>query len=154
EDVELLRMMEEIGQETLETFSTHDFLLVSLVHRDQPVPDRLRGRVARLLELGILERAGRSRLVIGSRYYRRIGRAGAYTRKRGLQRETKKELILQHIRQNKDRGTRLGELLDALPGESRSQVQVYLRELREAGRIYVTGATSGARWYPASDDGE
>jgi len=34
QDPKLLQMMEKIGQETLESFSTHDFLVVDLIRRE------------------------------------------------------------------------------------------------------------------------
>ena len=41
------------------------------------------------------------RLMLSRQFYRYIGKAGTYTRKRGLDRETNKELLLKHIRGNR-----------------------------------------------------
>ncbi|MCF7707717.1 MAG: putative DNA binding domain-containing protein [Verrucomicrobia bacterium] len=148
QDVEILKMMEEIGQETLATFSTHDFLIVNMIQREKHVPEDFRDRLPRLLDLGILERAGRGRYILGKRYYHKTKRKGTYTRQKGLARETKKELLMKHIRDNKATGSKLSELCEVLPGESRSQVQVYLRELRGEGKIRLQGVTSAGRWFP------
>lgn len=149
QDPKLLEMMAKIGQETLESFSTHDFLVVNRVHREQAIPESLRDRVPRLLDLGVLERAARGRYMLGRRFYRMTGRRGVYTRKRGLDRETQKALLLKHIRDNEASGSKLAEFCEVLPGHNRSQIQVFLRELRREGKIRLTGATAGARWFPA-----
>ena len=151
QDPEFLRFLEEIGQEQMATFGLDDFLVVDLVHREQRVPDSLKSRVEHLLEQGIIERVGRGRgvrLLLSRRFYRHIGKAGVYTRKRGLDRETNKALLLKHIQDNRNEGSRLGELVQVLPALSRAQVQNLLQGLRREGRIHKVGTTKAARWYP------
>ena len=151
QDPEFLRFLEEIGQERMAAFSTDDFLVVDLIHREQPVPDYLKSRVERLLEQGIIERLGRGRgvrLLLSQRFYRRLGKAGVYTRKRGLDRETNKALLLKHRQDNRKEGSQLQELMQVLPALSRDQVQTLLRELKAAGLIYNTERTRASRWYP------
>ena len=151
QDPEFLRFLEEIGQERLATFGINDFLVVDLVHREQPVPDDLQSRVNHLLEQGIIERVGRGRgvrLMLSRRFYRHIGKPGTYTRKRGLDRETNKELLLKHIRDNRKEGSQLKELVQVLPSLSYVQVQKLLQDLRIKGQIHKVGNTKAARWYP------
>ena len=153
QDPEFLRFLEEIGQERMATFSTDDFLVVDLVHREQPVPDPLKSRVEHLLEQGIIERLGRGRgvrLLLSQRFYRCLGKAGVYTRKRGLDRETNKTLLLQHIKDSAETGTRLAELQQVLPSLSRDQVRTLLRELKRVGLVEVRGTTKAACWFPGS----
>ena len=107
-------------------FSTDDFLVVDLVHREQPVPDYLKSKVEHLLEQGIIERLGRGRgvrLLLSQRFYRRLGKAGVYTRKRGLDRETNKALLFRHIQDNAARREPGCELARGLPAFPRDQVQ-------------------------------
>ena len=151
QDPEFLRFLEEIGQEQVATFGLDDLLVVDLVHREQPVPNDLQSRVDHLLDQGIIERVGRGRgvrLMLSRRFYRHIGKAGTYTRKRGLDRETNKELLLKHIRDNRKEGSQLKELVQVLPSLSYVQVQKLLQELRIKGQIHKVGNTSAARWYP------
>ena len=153
QDPEFLRFLEEIGQDQVAAFGLDDFLVVDLIRRGQRVPDPLRLRVEHLLEQGIIERMGRGRgvrLLLSRRFYRHIGKAGVYTRKRGLDRETNKELLLKHIQDNRNEGSRLGELVQVLPALSYVQVQKLLQDLRIQGRIHKTGNTNAARWYPGS----
>ena len=151
QDLEFLRFLEQIGREQVAAFGLDDFLVVDLVRREERVPDNLRSRVEHLLEQGIIERVGRGRgvrLLLSRRFYRRAGMAGVYTRKRGLDRQTNKELLLKHIQDSQDEGSRLGELVQVLPALSRAQVQILLRSLRHEGRIHNIGKTRAARWYP------
>lgn len=153
QDREFLRFLEEIGSERLATFGTEDFLVMDLVHREQPVPAYLLPRVQYLFEQGVIERMGRgrgTRYLLSRRFYRFLGKGGVYTRRRGLDRKTNKALLLRHIEDSVAAGATLGELQQVLPGLSRDQVQTLLRELKEAGRVVVQGTTKAARWFPAN----
>lgn len=154
QDPEFLRFFEEIGRERLRTFSTDDFLIVGAVHSGESLHPSARPRVERLLELGVIERIGRgrgSRLLLSRRFYRHLGKAGVYTRKRGLDRETNKALLLKHIQDNEVSGARMEELRQVLPSHSRSQVQVLLRELVNQGAVHVHGRTRAGHWYPGPE---
>ena len=149
QDPEFLRFLEEVGRERLATFSTEDFLVVDLVHREQPVPAHLAARLSYLRDQGVIERVGRGvRHLLSRRFYRFLGQGGVYTRRRGLDRETNKALLVQHIEDSAGTGTRLEELQQVLPGLSRYQVQTLLRELKRDGRIKVEGVTKAAHWFP------
>jgi ATP-dependent DNA helicase RecG len=151
QDPEFLRFLEEIGRERAASFSTEDFLVIDLVHHDQPIPPHLASRVQNLLEQGVIERVGKGRgtqYLLSRRFYRFLGQAGAYTRRRGLDRETNKTLLLRHVEDSAAVGTKLEELQQVLPGLSRHQVQTLLRELKRDGQIIVRGATKAARWFP------
>lgn len=82
------------------------------------------------------------------RLYAFLGKKGVCTRKRGLDRETNKTLLLQHINHYQKEGSRLQDLLQVLPHLTRDQVQKLLRELKEAGKVSVAGKTKSSRWFP------
>lgn len=153
QDPKLLVMMERIGLETLQSFGTGDFLTLNHIRREQTVLDELKDRIPRLLDLGVIERVARGKFILGRRYYAAVGKKGVYTRKRGLDRGTNKELLLKHIRENAETGSKMDEFYQVLPGLVRSQIQVLLRELRDEGRIRVLGMTSAARWFPGDAAG-
>jgi len=155
QDENFLRFLERIGQETLASFGTDDFLVLDAVHRDKPIDNRMKARLPRLVNLGVLETKGRgrgTRYLLSERFYRLADKRGAYTRRKGLDRETNKALIMKHIQRNKRDGSPLRDLRDVLPALSRQQIQRLLTELKEEGRIHAEGRTRGARWYPGKLD--
>ena len=142
QDPEFLRYLEEVGQERAASFSTEDFLIIDLGHREQPIPDYLKSRIQHLLDQGVIERVGRGRGVrhlLSRRFYRFLGQSGVYTRKLGLDRETNKALLLKHIAGNAPEGCRFREIAQVLPSLSRSQIQKLLAELKREERVYTVG---------------
>jgi ATP-dependent DNA helicase RecG len=155
QDLRFLQFLEKVGRETLELFSTADFLLLDHIHRECKVPDHLQNRLQSLVEKGLVERFGRGRgvkYILSRRYYKMVDEKGAYTRKKGLDRETNKALLLKHIKENRDSGSRLKELMQVLPALSKDQVQKLVAELKKEGEIYKIGATKAALWYPENPD--
>jgi ATP-dependent DNA helicase RecG len=155
QDERFLRFLERVGKETQLAFGTQDLLALDLIHREQAVPEALQARLHRLVEQGIVERFGQgkgTRHILSRRFYVMTERKGVYTRKRGLDRATNKELLLKHIKENVTEGSRLRDLLQVLPGQTRFQVQKLLREMQAAGSVYCVGSTRSALWYPGSKD--
>jgi len=153
QDPEFLRFLEEIDRERLANFDTEDFLVLDLVHRGQPVPESLKPHLQPLLDYGVLQRVGHGRGVrylLSQRFYRFLGRPGEYTRRRGLDRETNKALLLRHIRDSGDAGATFSEFQEVLPGLSRGQIGSLLRDLKRDGHVRMQGATKGARWFPVN----
>jgi len=146
-DNRMLLLINQIGSERLESLSTDDFLLINALFHEQSLTDELRGCTKKLVDMGIIERLGRKKLVLARGLYVATGKSGIHTRLVGLDRNTNKELILKHIRTNGSKGTPLKELQQVLPGHSRSQLQVLMRELRKDGRIYCEGKKGTAKWF-------
>lgn len=156
QDSRFIQFLEMVGKETAASFDTHQFLVLDLVFRDQPIPESLRPQVRGLVDLGIVERIGKgrgSRFVLAQRFYGFLKKKGVYTRKRGLDRETNKALLLKHIEGNMADGSPLRDLEQVLPGLSRRQVQGLLRELKNEGRAFFVGRTRGVLWYPGAEPG-
>lgn len=146
-----VRFLERVGEERLRGFSTYDFLALDAIAREQPLTEAIRSRLPGLIETGVVESQGRGR---GTRYHlsrdlhAALGRKGSYTRKRGLDHETNKALLLKHLRDNAEAGAPLAELCQVLPSLSRRSVQRLLAELREAGSATLRGQRKGALWFP------
>jgi ATP-dependent DNA helicase RecG len=155
QDPHFLQFLEKVGRETLELFSTADFLLLDHIHREHRVPNHLQNRLQSLVEKGVVERFGRGRgvkYILSRRYYKMVDKKGTYTRKKGLDREENKTLLLKHIKENRDSGSRLKELMQVLPALSDNQVKKVIAELKKEGKIYKIGATRAALWYPENKD--
>lgn len=149
-----VRFLERLGEETLRSFSTYDFLALDYLHRDQPLPEALTARLPGLLEAGAVESVGRgkgTRYLLSQRLYAEIGARGVYTRKRGLDHETNKALLEQHLRLQGEEGAPLSELRQVLPSESESSIQRMLSELRSERRIFLRGQRRWARWVISSE---
>ncbi|MCX6379402.1 MAG: putative DNA binding domain-containing protein [Armatimonadetes bacterium] len=146
QDARFLRFLEKIGSEQLSHFTTHEFLVLDLVHREQRLPDYLRGSVPPLVERGVVEPAGRGKYMLSRSLYAFLGQKGVYTRKRGLDRATEKELLFKHIKDNDKVGSKLDELMQVLPARTTRQVRYLLQELKDEGRIHPVGRTQASRW--------
>ena len=145
-DKQMLSVINRIGNERLDTLTTADFLTINALYHDVPLERHMQDRLKHLTEIGIVEHIGRSRYVLARSLYSAAGKSGVHTRIVGLDRETNKELLLKHMRGKGAEGAPLRELQQVLPGHNRSQIQVLLRELRDADRAYCVGKTHAARW--------
>jgi len=143
----MLALLEKIGNEQLKAFSTEDFLIINALFHQQTLDKSLMPRLERLVDIGIVERVGRKKYVLARAFYDVVGKAGTYTRRVGLDRDTNKELILSHIKKSGEQGAPLKELQQVLPGHNRSQIQVLLRELKKSGKVFMRGKTAAARWF-------
>lgn len=150
QDPAFVKFLERIGEEQLRSFSTHDFLTLDALRREQTLTETHRQRVPALLEAGVVESQGReprARYFLSRGLYAALGKKGVYTRKRGLDDATNKELLCKHIRDNDVEGSPLNELRQVLPALAAWQVQALLHELSEEGRVHVVGQRRWARWH-------
>ncbi len=153
QDPRFLQFLEKVGRETVDLFSTGDFLLLDSIHKGRKVPDELQVRLQSLVGKGVIERSGLGRgvkYILSHRYYQMVNEKGTYTRKKGLDRGTNKALLLKHIEENRESGSRLKEFMQVLPALSKDQVQKLIAELKKGGEIYKVGETGGSLWYPES----
>lgn len=151
-DEKMLSLINRIGSERMESFSTGDFLVINALYHEEVIPQNLHQNLKRLEDWGVVEHIGRNKYVLARSLYAAVGKSGVHTRVVGLDRNTNKELLLKHIRDNGDQGTPFKELQQVLPGQSRNQLQVLMRELRKEGRVYAIGKTRGAKWFVARTD--
>ena len=148
---QFLRFLEKVGAQQLASFSVDDLLVLDALQREEPVPPALRTNLNRLVDHGIVERVSRGRgvrFILSRKFYSFLGKKGAYTRRRGLDRNTNKALLLEHIQRAAPEGARLQDLQEVLKDLSRAQVQTLLRELKGEGKVRVTGLTRAALWFP------
>ena len=146
-DKKMLSLINKIGNEQLEAMATDDLLVIHALFHEQKISEHLRSRLKRLVDLGFVEHVGRNKYVLARSLYEVTGKTGIHTRLVGLDRETNKELILKHIRKNRERGTPFHELEQVLPSHSKDQIKVLMRELQRSNQIYAIGKTSSAKWF-------
>jgi ATP-dependent DNA helicase RecG len=144
-----LGFLQKVGAERLATFSTRDILVLDAVQREEPLPEDLKDRLPHLLEQGVIERIGRGRgvrFILSRKFHSFLGQHGAYTRRKGLDRETNKALLMKHIEERRDTGAAMREFEEVLPALSRRQISGLLQELRREGQIHTEGERRGSRW--------
>lgn len=147
QDASFLRFLERVGQERTATFGTRDWQALGCISQERDLTGACAAQTQRLLDLGVIERISRGRFMLSRKYYSISGREGEYTRKRGLDRETNKQLLLKHVRDCGDPGAAMGDFMEVLPALSRRQVRALLRELGKEGNVHLRGQKRGARWY-------
>lgn len=155
-DPAFLRFMERLGEETLAGFNTRDMLLLDRLQHTDSIPPEYRDRARRLIELGVIETVGRgrgTRYLLSRRFYTAVGRPGVYTRRRGLDREEHKALLLKHLRGVGKAGSPISELEQVLPSVSRSHLKRLLDEMRSEGKITLKGERRWARWVAVDESG-
>lgn len=149
QDPLFLQFMEKVTAESETPMRTDDLVVLDAIHRELPIPGGVEGRVRPLIDLGVIEKIGRKKLILSRRFYAFAGKKGKYTRLRGLAREAKKALIIQHLEQNAGtKGCSFKEFLDAFNDLSPVQVKVLLRQVKDSGGAHAEGQTSAARWFP------
>lgn len=148
QDPAFIHFVEKVSRETSAAFSTHDWMLMAAAARDERFPRGSEGRAARLLDLGIIERVRGRAFMLSRRYYEFVGQPGAYTRKKGLDREHNLALLLRHIKESHGVGCKLEELCQVLPSLPVADVQNLLRSLQRKGRVHTIGRTRAGLWYP------
>ncbi len=150
QDPAFLRFLEKVGDEKLRSFSTHDFLVLDALRRDEPLNNILKTRIPVLKEAGIVEALGKGRdmrHILSKALYSALGAKGVYTRRRGLDHETNKALLEKHLRDNSAEGAPMNDLLQVLPSFNRDRLGRLLEELRAEGRAHMTGTKRGSRWH-------
>jgi ATP-dependent DNA helicase RecG len=142
-----IRFLEKVGSERLESFTTHDFVVLDLLQREQPVPGPLRDRLKHLSDLGVVEKAGRNRCILSKSLYAHLGQRGTYTRVKGLADSENKALLYKHICENQEQGSPLSDLVQ-VPSLSERRVKYLLKRLKEEGKILPRRARRWAKWFP------
>ncbi|NLG83535.1 MAG: transcriptional regulator [Firmicutes bacterium] len=150
QDPAFVRFLERVGQETQVNFDVHDLLLLARIHREEPIPEELRRRVRRMIELGIIETVGRgrgTRYLLARRFYIASGQRGVYTRRKGLDREQNKALLLKHLEDVFPNGCAMKELQQVVPSLSRAHIKRLLDELRHEGKVRLESRKRWSLWF-------
>ncbi len=145
-----VRFMERLGEDTLRSFSTLDYLALERLEQGRPLAPELQERLTNLVAAGAVESIGRgrgTRYILSEALYASLGAKGTYTRQRGLDRETNKALLLTHLIKQGEQGAPIAELQQVLPALSASSVRSLLLELRAENKLALRGERRWSRWY-------
>jgi len=147
QDPSFIRFLEKLGSPLIDSFYVDDLLLLDCLRQGKKIPTHLESRLNPLADAGAVELISRgrgARYILSKKFYDFSGRKGAYTRKRGLDRETNKELIIRHL--NHHQRGRILEFEEVLPTLTRDQIHSLLRELKQEGRVQHIGTKKGGFW--------
>lgn len=93
-----------------------------------------------LENIGVVEKINNKKYILSKQYYASINRKGLYTRRKGLDKETNKKLIIKHLEHYK-RGY-MNEFMEALKNIPKSTINAYLKELKKEGIVELKGKPS------------
>jgi ATP-dependent DNA helicase RecG len=139
QDVNFVRFLEKMYSEKQEEFSFDELLELENMRKGGTIKNL--DFKDKFLRLGIVERVGKTsgtKYMLSRRYYEHEGRAGVYSGIRGLSRESKKQLIIEHLQKGP---AHVQEFVDAFPDLKRTDVNNLLQELKNDKKIYFTGKT-------------
>lgn len=148
QDPAFVRFVEKVGKESTAFFGTHDWMIFAQAARGEKIPKGQESRLKRLMDLGLIERGPGRTFILARRYYEFVGQKGAYTRRKGLDREQNLALLLKHIEENQATGSKLEELCQVLPALPPTQVQSLLKTLKRRGKAYPIGRRKAGLWFP------
>ncbi len=146
-----IRYLERLGDERLAKFNTADYLTLDALQRDRPLTSPLQARLSGLIEVGAVEQQGRgkgARFFLSRELYAAIGAPGIYTRRKGLDHETNKALLMKHLWDSATGGAPKAELVQVLPALSSRSLHRLMEELREDGFVELRGERRWSRWFP------
>ena len=149
QDPTFLAYLERVGQEKIRLYDTAHLLALDSVRRDLALPEVLKPLADRLVTDGLLERIGRgrgARLILSRALSQAIGESATYTRRKGLDQEEGKLLLLKHLEHKGEAGAPLAELAQVLPSKSKRQVQHLLNRLADDGKALAPRRGPGAAW--------
>jgi ATP-dependent DNA helicase RecG len=147
QDPAFIRFFEKVSSSVGESFYVEDLLVLDFLRQGKRVPKNLEPRLDRLTEKGVIELVSRgrgARYLLSKKFYDFSNTRGAYTRTRGLNRETNKALILEHLRHHK-RGV-IKEFEEVLPSLTRNQIHSLLKELKAEGKAVHSGGKKLGFW--------
>ena len=107
-----VRFMERLGDDTLRSFATSDYLALECLQHERELPARLKDRLPGLVNVGAVEVLGRGKgahYILSAALYAALGAKGTHTRKKGLDHETNKALLLRHLKEQGNSGAPLAE---------------------------------------------
>lgn len=147
-----VRFIRQLETNLVESLSTDDWLTLDALSREEPLAESLLTRTERLLDLGMIVRAGKGRFILNKMYYRFQNRDDTFRRLR--EHEQRKELLEDRIAEHSVDGIAIGDLLPLLPDQSREKVRSLLEELRSEDRVHLRGEKRWSRWHPGPQPDE
>lgn len=146
QDQSFVLYLEKVINEKQITLSLEDIILLEKIRSGVRTGVTLK-TAKRLLDLEIIEMHGTTRgaqYILARRYYVETGQLGTRTRQIGLSRQKNKELILEHIRKNKE--GRMAEFVQVSSNSEKPYINNLLDELKKDGLIVPVKKGPNTYW--------
>jgi len=147
QDASFVKYLARLHEEQATRFSSHHYLVLDLVRRNQAIPREYRPELEQLRSAAIVVIEGRGRGVqnrLNPDSYQPLSTTGLPSRP--ATREERKAFLLTIMAEHAKDGASLGELLALLPELTRRQLQSLLSELQAEKKVHSVGRTKAARW--------
>ncbi len=145
QDTEFVKFLEKVANEKQVSFSFDEIFELEKLRERKIMP--ILHHKEKFLKLGVIEKIGKTsgtKYILSHRYYSHGEKPGIYTRIKGLTREHKKQLILEHIK--REGHGKMHEFIDIFPELKPSDITNFLQELKREKLVYVEGKTNNAVW--------
>ncbi|HUY88360.1 MAG TPA: ATP-binding protein [Pirellulales bacterium] len=144
QDASFVKFLAQIEPTRKSPLSSHEYLVLDLVRRGNPVPSAYHDEFEALKKEGLIRSHGRGR---GARYILNPEFYDASNTPPLLDRDAMKKQILDYLRTRSDEGCPLSHLLQEFHALSRDQMQTLLKELKADQMVHSRGRTKGGRWF-------
>lgn len=135
-DKEFVRYLERISNEKQIHLSANNLVLLERIKNGENAIEKAQ-ELKKFFESGIIEKAGKGKIILSKKYYEHIGKRGEYTRRRGLDKGTNKQLLMKHLEHHK-KGY-IEDFIDVLKDVPRSTINRYLKELMVEHKVELVG---------------
>ena len=145
QDPAFIRFLAKLETDRASRFSSHECLVFDMVRRSVPIPKHSRDVLQELRTAELIESRGHGR---GTRYVLSPQRYDSRGEPQLLDRATTKALLVEYLRQHREDGCTLADILQEYPSLSRDRLKTLLKDLKTEGKAHNVGRTKGGRWYP------
>ncbi|MFH1255050.1 MAG: ATP-binding protein [bacterium] len=134
-DMEFAKYVFRVANEKQKVLNDQELIILNAIKENKKIKaSQIAGN---LLDLELVERVGYGKYVLSKKYYDYTNKKGEYTRRKGLDREVKKMLIIEHLK-NYKRGY-MKEFVEVLKDTPKPTITKYLNELKKDGKIEFVG---------------
>lgn len=134
-DIEFAKYVLRIADKKQKILNDQELIILYSIKDNKKVKANL--ITENLLELGLIEKIGYGKYILSKPYYDYINKKGEYTRRRGLDKETNKRLIIEHLKHYK-KGY-ISNFVEALKDVPQKTINKYLIELKDEDKIDLVG---------------
>ncbi|MBU3956366.1 hypothetical protein KJ633_07885, partial [bacterium] len=140
-DIEFARYVFRIANEKQKILNDQELIVLNTIKENKKIKSK---EIAdNLFDLGLVEKIGYGKYILSKKYYDHTNKKGEYTRRKGLDREANKLLIIEHLK-NYKKGY-MKDFMEVLKNTPKPTIHRYLRELKKDEKIELVGHPQAVR---------